>query len=72
MPKLIKKIVWQYILKLPVDHRMTLVLRQILELSYQEIAHVTDVPIGTVMSRLARARQELRNALQPYRNKGEL
>jgi RNA polymerase sigma factor (sigma-70 family) len=41
---------------LPIPLRETLVLREIRELSYQEIAEVTGVPIGTVMSRLARAR----------------
>jgi RNA polymerase sigma factor (sigma-70 family) len=41
---------------LPIPLRETLVLREIQELSYQEIAEVTGVPIGTVMSRLARAR----------------
>jgi RNA polymerase sigma factor (sigma-70 family) len=41
---------------LPVPLRETLVLREIHELTYREIADVTEVPIGTVMSRLARAR----------------
>jgi RNA polymerase sigma factor (sigma-70 family) len=41
---------------LPASLRETLVLREVQELSYREIAEVTGVPIGTVMSRLARAR----------------
>lgn len=41
---------------LPAPLRETLVLREIHELTYREIAEVTEVPIGTVMSRLARAR----------------
>ncbi len=41
---------------LPLTYRETLVLREIEGLSYQEIASVLSVPIGTVMSRLARAR----------------
>ncbi len=45
---------------LPADLRETLVLRELEELSYREIATVTGVPIGTVMSRLWRARQALR------------
>ncbi len=41
---------------LPLHYREALVLREIEDLSYKEIARVTDVPVGTVMSRLARAR----------------
>jgi RNA polymerase sigma-70 factor (ECF subfamily) len=44
---------------LPEPFRETLVLRELEELSYREIAAVTGVPTGTVMSRLARARQML-------------
>jgi RNA polymerase sigma-70 factor, ECF subfamily len=44
---------------LPAPFRETLVLRDIQGLSYREIAEVTRVPLGTVMSRLARARGRL-------------
>ncbi len=44
---------------LPIELRECLVLRELEELSYKEIGHVTGVPIGTVMSRLWRARQAL-------------
>jgi len=44
---------------LPEPFRETLVLRELEELSYREIAQATGAPIGTVMSRLARARQML-------------
>ena len=44
---------------LPVELRETLVLRELEELSYKEIAEVTQTPIGTVMSRLWRARRSL-------------
>jgi RNA polymerase sigma-70 factor, ECF subfamily len=47
---------------LPAPFRETLVLRDLQGLSYREIAEVTQVPIGTVMSRLARARDRLSNA----------
>jgi len=45
---------------LPEEHREVLVLREIEDLDYREIAAVTNIPIGTVMSRLARARAALK------------
>lgn len=45
---------------LPEEFREVLILREMEDLSYREIATVTEVPIGTVMSRLARARAMLR------------
>ena len=50
------------IVGLPVELRETLVLRELEELSYKEIAEVTQTPIGTVMSRLWRARRALLRA----------
>ncbi|QUD87067.1 sigma-70 family RNA polymerase sigma factor [Phenylobacterium montanum] len=47
---------------LPPRLREVLVLREMEELSYREIAEVTDAPIGSVMSRLARARGQLAEA----------
>jgi RNA polymerase sigma-70 factor (ECF subfamily) len=47
---------------LPEPYREAIVLREINELSYREIADVVGVPVGTVMSRLARARCLLRTA----------
>ncbi|HKW48558.1 MAG TPA: sigma-70 family RNA polymerase sigma factor [Gemmatimonadaceae bacterium] len=50
--------------RLPQEFREVLVLRELQELSYKEIARVTGVPVGTVMSRLARARDRLRRVLK--------
>lgn len=50
--------------KLPLDFREILVLREFEELSYQEIAAVLHCPVGTVMSRLGRARAKLRALLR--------
>ena len=44
---------------LPAEAREALVLREIEDLSYRHIAAVLDLPIGTVMSRIARAREKL-------------
>ena len=49
--------------RLPAEFREVLVLRELEGLAYKEIAHVTGVPIGTVMSRLSRARRLLIAAL---------
>jgi RNA polymerase sigma-70 factor (ECF subfamily) len=49
--------------ELPVNYREVLVLRELEGMSYKEIAEVTGVPIGTVMSGLARGRGQLRERL---------
>lgn len=49
--------------QLPGEFREVIVLRELEELSYREIAEVAGVPVGTVMSRLARARRRLQSAL---------
>jgi len=47
---------------LPVQYREVLILRELEELSYKEIASIADIPVGTVMSRLARARALLQRS----------
>src|SRR5580700_2687631 len=48
---------------LPVHYRETLILCEVEEMTYQEISEVLSIPIGTVMSRLARARKAIRQSL---------
>lgn len=50
--------------RLPPDHRAILLLISVEDLSYAEAAKVLDVPVGTVMSRLSRAREQLRSILE--------
>lgn len=49
--------------QLPQDYREVIVLREFEDMTYQQIADITGVPLGTVMSRLSRARQKLRDLL---------
>jgi RNA polymerase sigma-70 factor, ECF subfamily len=58
--------------ELPVRFREALILREMEGLSYKEIAEVTGVPIGTVMSGLARGRAQLRERLLRARGEEEL
>ena len=53
--------------RLPVEYREVLVLRELEELGYREIAAIADLPVGTVMSRLARGRRRLATLLAAYR-----
>jgi RNA polymerase sigma-70 factor, ECF subfamily len=52
--------------KLPGEQRAVFVLRQLQGLSYREIADTLEISLGTVMSRLSRARERLRQAVAPY------
>ena len=58
---------WSALDRLPFDQRTVIVLREIDGLSYEEIAYSLGVAIGTVKSRLTRARQTLRNELREVR-----
>jgi RNA polymerase sigma-70 factor (ECF subfamily) len=53
-------------------YRVVLVLKDIDGLKYEEIAEILDVPIGTVRSRLHRARSEMRDRLQPHLDRGTI
>jgi RNA polymerase sigma-70 factor (ECF subfamily) len=53
----------QVLEELPVEFREVIILREFEGLSYKEIAAIADLPVGTVMSRLARARKRLQQTL---------
>ena len=63
MHKMEKAMLNEAITALPVAYRECLVLRELEDLSYREIARIADVPVGTVMSRLSRARRLLAQSL---------
>lgn len=65
LSKEIEKTILQSIDKLPPDLRMALTLREYDGLSYEDIAQVMDCPVGTVRSRIFRAREAVDKALQP-------
>jgi len=56
---------------LPLHHREVILLCEVEEMSYQEIAESLSIPIGTVMSRISRARRTLRGSLQQQFRKGQ-
>ena len=63
MDRFSSQLVQRAIDDLPVHYRETLLLCEVEEMSYREIAEILTIPIGTVMSRLARARKAVRESL---------
>ena len=59
-----RKLVAQALEELPLAFREVIVLRELEDLSYKDIARIAGIPIGTVMSRLARGREILRRTLE--------
>jgi RNA polymerase sigma-70 factor, ECF subfamily len=59
-----RKLVNQALEELPVAFREVIVMREIEDLSYKEIASIAGIPAGTVMSRLSRGREMLRQAIE--------
>ena len=65
------KLVHRALEQLPVEYREVLVLRELEDMSYRDIASVAGIPIGTVMSRLARGRQLLCTAIRAAQMQGQ-
>lgn len=64
----LKQIVFQTIESLPEDLRTAITLREIEGLSYEDIASIMECPVGTVRSRIFRAREVLDNKIEPLMN----
>jgi RNA polymerase sigma-70 factor (ECF subfamily) len=64
--KEVSVVIRQAMLKLPEQFRTAIVLREVEGLSYEEIAVITQTEMGTVKSRIARARTKLQELLKPY------
>ena len=64
----IETAVWDSINKLPEELRTAITLREIDGMSYEEIAQAMDCPVGTVRSRIFRAREAIDNNLKPLLN----
>jgi RNA polymerase sigma-70 factor (ECF subfamily) len=65
-----RQMVRQAVEELPVEFREVIVLRELEGMSYKEISDIESIPIGTVMSRLARARKMLQQRLTRHIEKG--
>lgn len=66
LPHLVSDEVWDALQELPETYRTAVLLADVLEYSYKEMAELMACPLGTVMSRLFRGRQRLQSRLQPY------
>ena len=61
-------VIKETICSLPANFRIVIILRELQGLSYEEIAEITQTNIGTVKSRIARARNKMQEQLKPYLN----
>lgn len=66
LDRLVSTDVLEAIDAVPIDFRMVVILADIHDFSYREIAEILDVPVGTVMSRLFRGRRHLQRSLAGY------
>ncbi len=68
MGKELTDVIKEMICTLPENFRIVIILRELQGLSYEEIANITKTNVGTVKSRIARARNKLQECLKPYVN----
>jgi RNA polymerase sigma-70 factor, ECF subfamily len=66
------ELVRKLLAELPMQSREVLVLRELEQRSYREIANIVRIPVGTVMSRISRARRRLRQTLSGYLERREI
>lgn len=66
--KELSDVIREMIGRLPENFRLVIILREIQGLSYEEIAKITNTNVGTVKSRISRARNKLQECLKPYLN----
>jgi RNA polymerase sigma-70 factor (ECF subfamily) len=62
-----KELIWEGLDRLPADMRMVIILRDLQGKSYEEVAEVLGLPLGTVKSRVNRARLQLARVLREHR-----
>jgi RNA polymerase sigma-70 factor (ECF subfamily) len=66
-----RHLIQQALALLSPEHRSVLVMKEIDDLRYEEIAEVLEVPVGTVRSRLHRARMEMKDILEKLQDSGQ-
>lgn len=66
LPRVVSDEVYNALKEVPETYRTAVLLADVLDYSYKEMADIMECPIGTVMSRLYRGRQKLQARLQPY------
>lgn len=66
--KEMRLIIMEALNKIPVELKTMIILRDINGFNYEEISHILNLPLGTVKSRISRARESLKNILKSYSN----
>ncbi|MBF0470978.1 MAG: RNA polymerase sigma factor RpoE [Gammaproteobacteria bacterium] len=67
----VAEVIGQVMEEMPQDLRLTITMREVEGMSYQEIAEAIDIPVGTVRSRIFRAREMIDNRIRPLMEGGD-